>query len=37
MKRLFAVFVVSLVWCAGFTPLSAGEIEIQEWTVPVGE
>jgi len=34
MKKLVVVFVVSLAWSAGFSPLSANEIEIQEWTVP---
>ena len=34
MKKLFSIFVVSLAWSGGFTPLSASEIEIQEWTVP---
>ena len=34
MKKLLAVLVVSLIWCAGFTSLSANEIEIEEWVVP---
>ncbi len=34
MKRLLAVLVVSLIWCAGSASLSANEIEIEEWVVP---
>ena len=34
MKKLVAVFLVSLVWSAGVANLSAKEIEIREWEVP---
>ena len=34
MKKLLAVLVGSLIWCAGSASLSANEIEIEEWVVP---